>query len=325
MAISSSGRLLRLLGLLRERRRWTGPDLAVRLDVTVRTLRRDVDRLRELGYPVHSHTGRDGWYQLGESGSLPPLLLDDDEATAVVVGLTAASQGTVEGVAEASSRALATLEAQLPARLRRRVAILSSATASVGVGSTPVSLDTLTTLSAACHDGVRVRCRYTDGQGRVTERDLEPFRVVATGRRWYLVARDVDRDGWRTLRLDRMREVRATTFRFRPTDPPDDPAAMVARAVASGPYPCTARVRVAAPAEVVVDLVSPTAGTVEPDGPEACVLTFGARSERALALNVLALGLPVVVEEPPDLVDRIGEMAANVSGPPGSKPGPHLS
>src|SRR5690554_1659603 len=130
MTVASSGRLLRLLGLLRQRRRWSGPDLADRLEITVRTLRRDVERLRDLGYPVRSQTGREGWYQLGDDGSLPPLLLDDDEATAVVIGLNAASQGTVEGVAEASRRALATLEAQLPARLRRRVAILSSATAS---------------------------------------------------------------------------------------------------------------------------------------------------------------------------------------------------
>jgi predicted DNA-binding transcriptional regulator YafY len=315
MTVTASGRLLDLLRLLRERRRWRGPDLADRLDVTVRTLRRDMERLRELGYPVRSHTGRDGWYQLGGGGTLPPLLFDDDEAIAVVVGLRAASQGTIEGVADASQRALATLEAQMPARLRRRVAILSSATASVGVGSTPVTLGTLTTLSEACHDGVRVRCRYRDGQGNETDRDLEPLRVVATGRRWYLVARDVDRQAWRTLRLDRMSEVRATTFRFIPTDPPDDPAAMVTRAVAAGPYPFRARVRVAAPADVVVDLVSPTAGTVQPDGPEQCVLTFGALSERALALNVLALGLPVTVEEPPGLAGAIAELAANVSGP----------
>lgn len=315
MSVTSSGRLLRLLGLLRERRRWRGPALAGRLDVTVRTLRRDIERLRDLGYPIRSHPGRDGWYQLGDNGSLPPLLLDDDEATAVVVGLSAASQGTIEGVAEASRRALASLEAQMPARLRRRVAILSSATASVGVGSTAVALQTLTTLSDACYDTVRVRCVYTDGQGRVTERDLEPLRVVATGRRWYLVARDVDRDAWRTLRLDRMRDVTATTFGFTPTDPPDDPTAMVARAVAAGPYPYRARLRVAAPADVVADLISPTAGTVQPDGPEACVLTFGALSERSLALNVLALGLPMIVEEPADLVQWIADLAANVRGP----------
>lgn len=315
MTVTASGRLLRLLGLLRERRRWSGPELAERLGVAVRTLRRDVDRLRELGYPVRSQTGRVGWYQLGDTGSLPPLLFDDDEVIAVVVGLRAASQGTVEGVAEASRRALATLEAQMPARLQRRVAIFSSATATVDVGSTPVGLDTLTTLSQACYDGVRVRCRYRDGQGRETDRDLEPLRVVATGRRWYLVARDVDRQAWRTLRLDRMRDVRATTFVFTPTDPPDDPVTMVANASASGPYPYRARLRVSAPADVVADLISPTAGIVEPDGPDACVLTFGALSERALAMNVLALGLPVTIEDPPGLAAAIAAMAAQVTGP----------
>src|SRR5690625_4085712 len=265
MAMSSSSRLLHLLSVLRERRRWTGPDLADRLDVTVRTLRREVGRLRDLGYPIHSHAGREGWYQLGDDGSLPPLLLDDEEATAVVIGLRAASQGTIEGIADASQRALASLEAQLPTRLRRRIAILTSATDSIGVGSTPVAVDTLTTLSEACHDTVRVRCTYTDGEERTTERDLEPYRVVATGRRWYLVARDVDRDAWRTLRLDRMRDLRATTFRFTPTEPPAEATAMVARAVAAGPYPYQARVRVDAPADVVADMIAPTARPVEPD------------------------------------------------------------
>lgn len=204
--LETSARLLRLLSLLQAHREWSGPDLADRLGVTPRTIRRDVDRLRELGYPVNASPGTGGGYQLGAGAELPPLLLDDDEAVAVAVGLrTAAGQG-IEGIGETSVSALAKLEQVLPNRLRRRVGALNAFTVPMLRDPQPSAVDpgVLTELANACRDRERLRFDYRDHGGSPTRRTVEPHRLVCTERRWYLVAWDVDRDDWRTFRADRI-------------------------------------------------------------------------------------------------------------------------
>ncbi|TDD13854.1 YafY family transcriptional regulator, partial [Actinomadura sp. KC06] len=208
----SSARLLRLLSLLQARREWPGPELAGRLGVSVRTVRRDVDRLRELGYPVHATPGAAGGYGLEAGTAMPPLLLDDEEAVAIAVGLRAAAGGAVEGIGEASVRALAKLEQVLPSRLRRRVTALHTATTPLtGPPAGPaVDPETLTVLAAACRDRERVRFAYRDAGGAETGRHAEPYGLVTAGRRWYLVAYDADRGAWRTFRADRISRPRPT-------------------------------------------------------------------------------------------------------------------
>ncbi|MGH8829124.1 MAG: helix-turn-helix transcriptional regulator, partial [Jiangellaceae bacterium] len=202
--IDTSARLLRLLSLLQARREWSGAELAERLDVSPRTVRRDVDRLRQLGYPVDATRGTDGGYRLGAGAEMPPLLLDDDEAVAVAVSLrTGASDGTVAGLEETSMRALVKLEQVLPARLRRRVNAVSSFTVPVpsAVAAPKVEAGLLSVIATACRDHERLRFDYRDHDAAESLRVVEPHRLVSWGRRWYLLAWDVDRDDWRTFRL----------------------------------------------------------------------------------------------------------------------------
>src|SRR5689334_8327699 len=219
----TSARTLRLLSLLQGRRYWPGAELAERLQVSARTLRRDVDRLRELGYPIQAQRGVDGGYQLAAGTALPPLVVDDEEAVALAVGLQVAAQGTVEGTAEASMRALAKVIQVMPARLRRRVEALTAATvpaswASGGNGTAQAAVDPaiLTTVALACRDAERVRFSYTAASGQQTDRHVEPYRLVLLGRRWYLVGYDLTRQDWRSFRLDRLAGPRGTGGRFRP-------------------------------------------------------------------------------------------------------------
>ena len=203
---NTSSRTLRLLSLLQTHRYWPGPELADRLGVSVRTLRRDVDRLRELGYPVEANRGVDGGYQLAAGAALPPLVLDDEEAVALAVGLQAAAQSGVAGVAEASVRALAKVVPVMPPRLRRRVEALRTATVPATWGDSGQAVDpgVLTAVAQACRDAERLECGYTAADGTRTSRLVEPFRLVPLGRRWYLVAYDLHRHDWRSFRLDRL-------------------------------------------------------------------------------------------------------------------------
>jgi len=202
----TTGRVLQLLGLLQSRRVWTGEELAERLGVTTRSVRRDVDRLRELGYPVHASKGRGGGYQLGAGAGLPPLLLDPDEAVAMAVCLRLAAGGSVAGVGESALRALSKLDQVMPARLRSQVAAVHQQTVTLpsNYSDSPVAPDVLMTLARACRDHEHVTTRYVDRAGSATQRRLEPYQLVTTGRRWYLLAYDRDREDWRSLRLDRM-------------------------------------------------------------------------------------------------------------------------
>ncbi|MGH8964439.1 MAG: helix-turn-helix transcriptional regulator, partial [Actinomycetes bacterium] len=229
---NTSSRTLRLLSLLQTHRYWPGAELADRLGVSVRTLRRDIDRLRELGYPVEASRGVDGGYQLAAGAALPPLVLDDEEAVALAVGLQAAAQGGVSGIAETSVRALAKVVQVMPPRLRRRVDALRAMTVPAGFGSSApeVDADLLTVLAQACRDAERVMFGYTSASGDVTSREVEPLRLVSLGRRWYLVAYDLLRHDWRSFRLDRVVDggARRTGARFRPRElPAEDAAAFV--------------------------------------------------------------------------------------------------
>ncbi|MFE2148130.1 helix-turn-helix transcriptional regulator [Streptomyces sp. NPDC059456] len=306
--LETSARLLRLLSLLQAHREWTGADLAERLGVTPRTVRRDVDRLRELGYPVNASPGTGGGYQLGAGAELPPLLLDDDEAVAVAVGLRTAAGNGVEGIGEASVRALAKLEQVLPARLRRRVSALNEFTVPMlrGPGPSTVDASVLTELAAACRDNERLRFGYRDHGGNVSRRVVEPHRLVCTERRWYLVAWDVDREDWRTFRADRIEPTPPHGPRFAPRPAPaEDLAAYVSRGVSQGAYAAKALLRLKMPAEAAARAVGPADGVLEPLDADSCLLRTGAVSLDVLVIHVMLLGCEFEVLEPPELTDRI--------------------
>ncbi|WP_158841707.1 helix-turn-helix transcriptional regulator [Saccharothrix deserti] len=310
--LETSARLLRLLSLLQTRRDWPGPELAERLDVSPRTVRRDVDRLRELGYPVHATTGTFGGYRLGAGAALPPLLLDDEEAVAVAVGLRTASTGTVAGIEETSLRALAKLEQVLPSRLRHRVNTLQTYTVPVPRDTPAATVDpaVLTTLATACRDRERLRFDYHDHHGATSARAVEPHRVVTWGRRWYLVAFDVDRQDWRTFRVDRLTPKTPTGPRFTPRDLPDgDAAAYVARTASAAAWRHHAEVVVHAPADTVAARVNPAVGTVEPLSDTTCLLRTGADDLTTLAVHLGMLDADFDVTSPPELLEHLRALA----------------
>ncbi|MFI2643479.1 helix-turn-helix transcriptional regulator [Streptomyces sp. NPDC018610] len=306
--LETSARLLRLLSLLQAHREWSGAELAERLGVTPRTVRRDVDRLRELGYPVNASPGTGGGYQLGAGAELPPLVLDDDEAVAVAVGLrTAAGQG-IEGIGETSVRALAKLEQVLPGRLRRRVSALNAYTVPMLREPMPSAVDpaVLTELAHLCRDAERLRFAYRGHDGAVSRRIVEPHRLVCTEHRWYLVAWDLDREDWRTFRVDRITPRPPHGPRFVPRTPPaDDLAAYVSEGVSTRVYAERAVVRLLVPQQEAAGRISPSAGTLEPDGPDACILRTGAADLDTMVVHVLMTGLPFEVLEPAELTGAL--------------------
>ena len=306
----TTSRVLQLLGLLQSRRVWSGEELAARLRVTTRSVRRDVDRLRNLGYPVHASKGHGGGYQLGAGAALPPLLLDPDEAVAVAVCLRLAAGGSVAGVGEAALRALSKLDQVLPTRLRRQVAAVHDATVTLTPSSvdSPVEPDVLMALARACRDREHVTAGYVDRAGTATQRRLEPYQLVTTGRRWYLLAYDRDRRDWRSLRLDRMADVRALGSTFTPRPAPDA-ADYVRRSITASPYRYVARVRYFAPYSVVSQYFSAASTTVEPDGADACVVTAGADDPTRMALYFAMPGCDFEVLDPPEVVDAARAVA----------------
>ncbi len=302
--LETSARLLRLLSLLQARRDWPGRDLADRLGVSDRTVRRDVERLRELGYPVHASRGTDGGYRLGAGTAMPPLLLDDEEAVAVAIGL----RHGVPGIEETSARALTKLEQVLPSRLRHRVDALRASTEPVPADRPGPAVDAavLSTLATACRNRERLRFDYRSHDGSSTLRVVEPHRIVSWGRRWYLVAWDVDRDDWRTFRVDRLAPRTPTGPRFPPRDPPEGgAAAYVARGVSSAAWRWRARVVVHAAADVVTERVNPAVGVVEAVDERTCVLDTGAENISSLAVHLGLLDLEFEVSGPPELVEHL--------------------
>ncbi|GAA2451576.1 YafY family protein [Actinomadura vinacea] len=314
---ATTERVLRLLALLQRRPSWTAAELAAELGVTDRSVRRDVERLRALGYPVHATVGVGGGYRLGAGTRLPPLLLDDEEAIATAVSLRLASGGTVTGAGEAALRALAKLDQVMPPRLRAEVRAVHGATETLVGPGVEIDAELLVTLARACRDAVRVRFLYPLRDGGERERTVEPVRMVTTGRRWYLMAWDVDRDDWRTFRLDRMREVVATTWRFHAREHPD-PVAYVQRSVTAAPYRYPARVRLHARPDQVRELVPPQVGRVEDDRDGWCVLVIGAEDLDWIAMHVARLGFEAEVLEPPELREaaaRLARRLAALAGP----------
>jgi predicted DNA-binding transcriptional regulator YafY len=325
---NTSSRALRLLSLLQNHRFWPGAELADRLGVSPRTLRRDVDRLRELGYPVTAHPGVDGGYQLASGTALPPLVVDDDEAVALAVGLRLATQGAdVPGataqdtadhgtIAEAAARALAKVTQVMPARLRRRAEAVAAMTESVSwdagraAQAAAINPDALASAALACRDAERIRFAYGAASGERTERHVEPLRLVALDRRWYLVAYDLTRNDWRSFRLDRVIGVpRPTGARFRPRAlPAADAAEFVRRNItAAGPGPWQVEAVIEAPAAVIRERIGRWA-TIEEDGADRCLVTMTPGDN--LDWPVIALGVAGAdfqVLSPPELIARIGD------------------
>jgi predicted DNA-binding transcriptional regulator YafY len=308
--LETSARLLSLLSLLQARRDWPGSELAGRLEVGVRTVRRDVDRLRRLGYPIHATPGVAGGYRLGAGATLPPLLLDAEEAVAVAVGLRTAATVGVAGIEETSIRALAKLEQLLPSGLRRRVSALGAATVPYPATGPTVDAEALSVIATACRDHERLRFAYSSHSGESSRRLVEPHRLVHTGRRWYLVAWDVDRDDWRTFRVDRLGPRPTPDRRFSPRDPPaEDIAAYVSRGVASVRDRYQARVVLRAPLADVAGRVPHWVGRLEAIDDHSCLLEAGADWLGGLAVHVAEIGVDFEVLDPPELADRIRELA----------------
>jgi len=304
--LETSARLLRLLSLLQAHRDWSGAELAERLGVTPRTVRRDVEKLRSLGYPVHAAPGVAGGYQLGAGAALPPLLLDDEEAVAVAVGLRTAANGTVAGIEETSIRALAKLEQVLPSRLRHKVNTLQSVTVPLSGYGPTVDAGLLTAIAVACRDHQRLRFNYRRHDGTMTLRTTEPHRLVHTGRRWYLVAWDVDRADWRTFRVDRLEPRIPTGPRFTPREPPAaDIAGYTSRAIAVRAYRYQARITLHVPAHVAAEHVSHTAGVLEAIDDHSSLFTAGSNSLDELAIYVAVKGFEFTVHEPVELIEHL--------------------
>jgi predicted DNA-binding transcriptional regulator YafY len=315
--LETSVRLLRLLSLLQVRRDWSGADLAERLGVTTRTVRNDIERLRLLGYEVRSGTGITGGYRLAPGSAMPPLLLDDEEVVAVGLTLRAAAAGSVTGIEETSLRALTKLEQTLPARLRHRLDALRQATVSAAGGGPTVDAETLTIIAGACRDHLRLRFDYATRDGADSVRRVEPHRLVYTGRRWYLLAWDLDRADWRTFRADRIRPWLPLGPRFTPREPPEDAARHVVRGTGSLAWPVPARVRLHAPAAAVTERLPPAAGLVRPLDDHSCLFETGADSVGDLVGFLTSLDLAFDVLDPPALRDRLRELAARYAAAAG--------
>ncbi|HEX2178362.1 MAG TPA: YafY family protein [Actinomycetota bacterium] len=310
----TTSRILRLLSLLQTHRDWSGSELADRLEVSPRTIRRDIDRLRELGYPVHASAGVAGGYRLQAGASMPPLLLDDEEAVAIAVGLRFAAGGSVAGIDDASVRALAKLEQVLPSRLRRRVNALQTYTVPMAYSGGPtVDPDALIVISQACRDLERLTFDYRSREGADTKRLVEPHRLVSAGRRWYLVAWDVDRRDWRTFRVDRLEKCAVDGIHFNPRElPAEDAAAYVAEAISSAFTKYEAVVRLHAPLAALAGKIRAQDGQLETVDEATCLLRTSGDSVEWLAAWISWFGVDFEILQPPELVDYVRTLAARL-------------
>lgn len=305
--LSSSSRLLRVLSLLQTRSHWSGQELAERLAVNPRTLRRDIDRLRQLGYPIHATSGVAGGYAFRAGQALPPLLLDDDEALAVAIALQVAAAGTVSGVEESSLRALVKLEQVMPARLRRRTDALRSAILPLQRMGPTVDANVLATLAAACRDQLRVGFAYRDGQGRSSTRSVEPQGLVHVGSRWYLVAWDPARDDWRNFRIDRVEGAPVIGAHFAPRPGPGggDLGAYVSGQLAVTIQGEEARVVLHKPLDDMLPRIPPAAALLEPIDASRCLMRCPAHQLDWLVYWLMSLEVEFEVRDPPALKQRL--------------------
>ena len=302
-----AARLLRLLSLLQSRPRWPASELAERLEVDRRTIRRDVARLRSLGYPVETEPGLAG-YQLGAGGRLPPLLVDDDEAVAIAVGLGLAATTAVTGIQTAAAAAMAKLDQLLPSQVRERVRSLQSSTVQLDSSlQDPIDAGTLNVLAGACRSCERVTFAYRAFGGEVTQRRVEPSQIVHTAQRWYLVAKDLDRDAWRSFRVDRISEIERTGHRFEHHDAPDA-AAQVRAAINFSPPVIEATLIIDLTPDVARRRFYPDRATVEPADGRSRVRLAGTDLDQ-LARYVLSLPYDVEVEAPNELRYRVIDIA----------------
>jgi predicted DNA-binding transcriptional regulator YafY len=312
--VTTSARVLRLLSLLQVRRDWPGRELSSRLGIDVRTVRRDVDRLRQLGYAIAASSGPGGGYRLGPGSATPPLLLEDDEAIAVAVALGAAA-GSVAMVHDVGLRVLAKLDQLMPRRLRRRLSALPEVTVSLGPARAAVSPTALAAIAGACRDQVQLRFGYRDRQGVTSSRRVEPMRLIHTGSRWYLAAWDIDRGDWRTFRVDRVDAAAGFTEgpRFTPRQTPEDLATFVARSLASSQYPFRVRLRLPQSAESLADRLPHWVGVLEPIDARSCMLNTGGDSPEAIAAIIVHAGLDYTLVEPASLAAPLRAIARRLS------------
>ena len=307
--------MLRLLSLLQTHRFGAGGDLADRLDVSERTVRRDVERLRDLGYDVDAVRGVAGGYQLRAGGSMAPLLLEDDEAVAIAVGLRAAAGGGIPGFEDTAVQALTKVIGLMPPRLRRRMDALKTQTDALPWSGGPtLDAEVLTTLAQACRDDEAVSFDYVAADGAATTRRVEPHRMVNIGRRWYLVAYDRDRHDWRSFRIDRITGQPTTTGqRFAPREVPGgDAAAFVSNGLRSRPQRHQVRVRMDAPA-ADVEAYMGRWGTVEATG-DSCVMTLNTDSLDWPVMILASFDCDFTVEEPAELVEVIARVGRRFTG-----------
>ncbi|HEX6390732.1 MAG TPA: YafY family protein [Solirubrobacteraceae bacterium] len=309
----TSGRLLELLSLLQGRRDWPGGELAGRLEVSERTIRRDVQRLRDLGYPVESLPGPAGGYRLKAGAAMPPLLVDEEEAIAIAVGLGTAARASVTGIEETAIRALVKLEQVLPAHLRRRVAALGAATVTVPVDGPTVDPGHLTTIAAACRDREALRFHYHSRDGTPSRREVEPHALVNLGRRWYLVAWDRKREDWRTFRVDRVARAAAAGGRCPPRElPAADAATFVRENIAGAARRYEARVVVHAAAADLRARHPYLASAIEPLGEDRCQLRAADDDPEWLALRIAMLGVEVELDGPPEVLEQLAAIAGRL-------------
>ncbi len=299
--------------MLQGRRDWPGNELARRLEVSGRTIRRDVERLRQLGYPVDSLTGPAGGYRLRAGTAMPPLLLDDDEAIAIAVGLRTAARASVTGIEETAVRALVKLEQILPSHVRRRVSALGAATYTLPAAGPTVEPQHLTVIAAACRDSECLRFAYRSRDESESRREVEPHSLVNFGRRWYLVAWDRRRDDWRTFRIDRLTKPASTGVRFVPRKlPAKDAAAYVAQRITAAPNRFEARVTLRVAAEEIATRVPAYWGRVKRIDANTCEFKTGDDDLAWLAVRIAMLGVDFEVHEPPELIEHLRALAGRL-------------
>ncbi|QNG17876.1 YafY family transcriptional regulator [Rhodococcus triatomae] len=298
----TSARLLRMLSLLQMRKEWSGSELAERLAITPRTVRRDIEKLRDLGYPVDSAVGVGGGYRLGAGAEMPPLLLDDDEVVAVAFGLQSGASGSVVGIGDASMRALAKLRQVMPSRLRHRLAALEVDVVARGPAASAVDASTLAAVASVCHNRERLRFDYRTYDGQESRREVEPYRLVRSGMRWYLVAWDLDREDWRSFRIDRLTPKIPTGPRYVPRELPDGgAAAFVARGIERATTHAQAQILLHAPFERIAPMIHEDWATLEERPDDRCAVHLRGESLRSIANWLSAFEVDFTIESPEEL------------------------